>query len=227
MAASDYDFSSTRAKVFKRAFRILRVVDPRGELDGFQTDQALEALQAMLKAWQAKKVFLWTVKSFSTTFTGGAASKALSSVNDGHLKWVDKVSVTSNGNEIFLEALSLEKYNTLSDKTEQSELPTKFSQDYSSSPTLYLHPVPSANVSGTIYGIVKLKDWDTSSSFGDFPIEWINAITFGLAEQLMLEYPIEPKKKAEIQYYANLYFTEARSKSEYDDNPVVVGTYDG
>jgi hypothetical protein len=68
--------------------------------------------------------------------------------------------------------------------------------------------------------IVKLKDFDTSNGNPDFPVRYVDALTFGLAHALSFEYglPISERRELERQYQSA--FSEAkggeRERADYE-----------
>lgn len=62
MALSDYDFNTTRNEIIERAYRIIGKLDPGDTLPGDMMVQAVIALNSLVKSWQSKHVFLWTLR---------------------------------------------------------------------------------------------------------------------------------------------------------------------
>jgi hypothetical protein len=170
--------------------------------------QAIIALNSLVKSWQSKQVFLWTLRDFVQTLTANVASYSLAAV-EPPLYAIDRAYLRIDNIDTRIEAASWRQYWDIQDKTSKGD-PTMVAINTQLTPTLYVWPVPQQT--RTIYytGIVKLKDFDTANGNPDFPVRYVDALTFGLAHALSFEYgiPLAERREIERQYQSN--FAEAK-----------------
>jgi len=218
MAASDYDFNVTRNEIIERAYRIIGKFSLGDVLSAEMYQQGIIALNSMIKSWQGKHVFLWTIKEFTQTLTVGQASYSLAST-DPAVYAIDRAYLRYDNIDHPCDVASYRQYVDIPDKTSKGD-PTLVALNGQMSPTLYVWPVPQQTRTLYYTGIVKLKDFDTAAGNSDFPVRYIEAITFGLAHKLSYEYglPIQQSRELERQFQAE--FGEAKSgereRAEYE-----------
>lgn len=218
MAASDYDFNLTRNEIIERAFRLIGKLSPGETLSGEMLVQAVVALNTMIKSWQSKHVFLWTIKEFTQTLSSGVASYSLAST-DPAVYAIDRAYLRIDNIDRPCDVASYRQYVDIPDKTSPGD-PTIISLNGQITPTLYVWPVPQQTRTLYYTGIVKLKDFDTAAQNADFPVRYIEAITFGLAHKLSFEYglPVQVQREIERQFQSE--FGEAktgeRERAEYE-----------
>lgn len=218
MALSDYNFNVTRNEIIERAYRLIGKL-PMGEpMSAEMLNQALIAMNSMIKSWQSKHVFLWTIKEFTQTLTTGQASYSLAAV-DPPVIAIDRAYWRLDNIDHPCDVASYRQYLDIPDKTSTGD-PTIVALDGQITPTMYVWPVPQQTRTLYYAGIVKLKDFDTAGGNPDFPVRYVEAITFGLAYKLACEYglPIGERRELERQYQTE--FAEAkggeRERAEYE-----------
>lgn len=203
MALSDYDFNATRNEIIERAFRIIGKLSPGETLSGEMMTQAVIALNSLVKSWQSRHVFLWTLKDFTQTLTTNVASYSLAS-SDPPIYAIDRAYLRIDNNDTRIEVASWRQYWDIQDKTSKGD-PTLVALNTQLAPTLYVWPVPQQTRTIYFTAIVRLKDFDTANGNPDFPSRYIDALTFGLAHSLSFEYgvPLSERKELERQYQSN------------------------
>ena len=218
MATSEYDFNVTRNEIIERAYRIIGKLSVGETLSGDMYSQAVIALNSMIKSWQSKHVFLWTIKEFTQTLTAGQASYSLAT-SDPSVYAIDRAYLKINNTDSACEVASYRQYVDIPNKNAPGD-PSVVALDGQINPTLYVWPIPTQTRTLYYTGIVKLKDFDSAAGNADFPVRYIEAITFGLAHKLSYEYglPIQQSRELERQYQAE--FGEAKSgereRAEYE-----------
>lgn len=208
MPLSDYDFNTTRNEIIERAYRIIGKLPPGEPLSGDMMVQAVIALNSMVKSWQSKHVFLWTLRDFTQTLTANVASYSLAA-SDPAVYAIDRAYLRIDNIDTRLEVASWRQYWDIENKTSKGD-PTLVALDTQITPTLYVWPVPQQTRTIRFTGIVKLKDFDTANGSADFPVRYVDALTFGLAHALSFEYgiPLPERREIERQYQSN--FAEAK-----------------
>lgn len=209
MALTDYDFNSTRNEIIERAFRIIGKNPPGEPLSGEMMTQAIIALNSMVKSWQSKHVFLWTIDDFTQSLSAGVASYSLAAL-EPPVYALDRAYLRMDNLDRQCDVASWRQYWDIPNKTAVGD-PTIVALDTNITPTLYVWPVPTQTRSLKFSALVKLKDFDTAGGNPDFPVRYLDALTFGLAHALSFEYglPIAEKRELERQYQAS--FQEAKS----------------
>lgn len=228
MTAADYDFRSTRNEIISRAYRILGTV-AQGQLPSAdQLVAGIQALNEMVKSWQNRHIFLWTLKHFSQTLTADDADYEISDAN-GIISIQQAYLRDSDNNDKQLQIIGWNIYQDLPNKLDSGE-PSHVSLDYQSSPTLYVWRVPNATVA-TAYtieylGIQRLKDWDSAAGTGDFPAKWERALVYGLAADLADDDGLPLREREYLQNKANSEFLMAKAADyEHEDCDIVEGAF--
>jgi len=287
------DFSRNRDQIISRALRIMNVIEAGETPTAETTNNCAEALEAMVKAWQADGYHLWTTKEVVLHLTKGqlsynlgssstdhatleddakktelasAASSGASTItvdsdddiadsdeigielDDGTLQWTtvngtpsaDVVTLTDtltgaaavdnhvysyttdlirplrltnvrrrgeDGNDVPIMMVSRQEYQDTPNKTGQGK-------------TTMCWYDPERETLGTVYtwqtaddvkdrlvftAHLPIEDFDAAANTQDFPQEWISALTWGLAEELLEEYSVPTELAARITRKATLY----------------------
>jgi hypothetical protein len=205
MAATDYDFQSSRNEIIQRAFRIVGAL-PLGEsLSAEQLSQGITALNDMVKSWQTKNIFLWTRRRQTISLTATTASYSVPT--DPPFIAIDSAWFVNGSDLDPLEVISFRKYEDISNKTHPGE-PVCVAYDQRS--TVYVWPVPDANGTMNLFTVTTAKDWDTTTATGDFPAKWTEALVFNLAHRLSFEHTLELGEIENIRAMAATTFAEAK-----------------
>lgn len=211
MAATDYDFNLTRNEIINGALRVLGVLAPGQTPTGEMLVNASEALNTIVKHWQTKSVFLWTVKTASFTQTANTASKLL-----GNEVWaVERVwYVDTGGDDIPIRLISYEEYNNIPDKAEASNYITVAAMDNNkSTPTMYFWQKPNANTVIKYTYVERLKDMDTAAGNFEGPQHWVRALKYALAADLADDYRKTLQERSFLEGKAAVLFNEARQSN--------------
>ena len=193
------NFTVTRDDIIKRALRLIGVV-AQGETP--TTDQVTEAalsLNGLVKAWQADGMPLWALKETSIPLTGGVNSYTLGLGATVNIPKPLKVTQawfrnTASNVDIPLRIITKQEYNTLGNKSSQGAPIQIYYEPLRDTGVLHVFPTPgSVDASaGTVYIVYQrpFEDFDSSTDNPDFPQEWYDAVTYGLATRLAPEYGI-------------------------------------
>lgn len=187
------DFSVTRDDIIKRALRLLGVVAQGETPTTDQVSEAAVALNGLVKAWQADGMPLWAIKQRTVPLVAGTASYTLA--NPKTLKVIQAWNHDTNSNvDIPMRIITKQEYNILGNKTSSGNPIQIYHDPRLDSSTLYVFPVPSTteatNNSLRLVYQAPFEDFDTATDTPDFPQEWYDAITYGLATRLAPEYGI-------------------------------------
>lgn len=213
-----YDFNLNRDQVIKGALRKLGVISEGQTPSTAQIDDCAEALNVLVKAWQAEGLPLWAIKQTSFTPT---TSVAKYTVGTGQTVAVAKplkvyqmwLRDNTSSVDIPMYLLTQQQYNILGNKT-STGTPTQFYyENLNTTGNLYLFPTPdSVTAAGkTVYLQYQapFADFDSSTDVPDFPQEWIRALVYGLAADLSFDFGYPRLDRQELIVMAEKFKEEA------------------
>lgn len=194
MATSgSYDYSQNRDDIIKRALRLLGVLAQGENPTTDQVTEAAIALNGLVKAWQADGMPLWSIKQLTVPLVADTREYTLSTPKPLKIYQAWNHNTISNV-DIPMRLITKEEYNRLGNKT-SSGTPIQFYYNpQRDSGVLSIFPVPTATeVAQQEIELVyqaPFEDFDTSINTPDFPQEWYDAVTYGLATRLAPEYGV-------------------------------------
>lgn len=191
------DFSVSRNTIIESAYSIAGITGEGEVPTTEQYTKGSNALNMMVKAFQADGMPLWAIKSYSIDLTLSAASYRIGSgqtVNTPKpLKIIQAFNHdTSTNVDIPIRIITRDEYNRLGNKTTTGNPIQIFYDPQMSYGDLYVFP--TANATSVTNNQIKIfyqrpfEDFDASTDEPDFPQEWYEAITWGLAYRLAAEY---------------------------------------
>lgn len=193
------DFSVTRDDIIKRALRLIGVVAQGETPTTDQTTEAALSLNGLVKAWQADGMPLWALKTYSVPLTASTASYRIGvsqTINTPKpLKIIQAFNYDSNSNiDIPIRIITKQEYNILGNKTSAGNPIQIYYDPQNTYGDLFVFPVPTsveaaANTIKIVYQR-PFEDFDAATDTPDFPQEWYDALTYGLATRLAPEYGV-------------------------------------
>jgi hypothetical protein len=207
-------YTVTGDQVIAGALRKLGAIDLAETVDATTTTNCLLQLNLMLKQWQAEGIKLWTITELTlplvaaqTTYTMGPSGQNLTT--DKPLKLVQcflrNTSVTPNI-DMPMQILSRQEYNTLGSKASTGLINSVYFEPgvLNSTITVFLTPDTVTAAGYVLHMVVQqgIADQTTSGAAITFPNEWFNAIVWGLADQLAIEYSVPSNHRQEIMLKA-------------------------
>jgi len=214
------NYSITRDQIIITALRKIGAVEPgdtSATIDANIVTNCAQALNLMVKQWMTEGIKLWTVTEYTFTLVASQTEYIIGPrgpdlVADKPLRLIQgvirNISVTPYV-DTPLQIISKQEYMALG---------SKFSTGIANS--VYLNPgLTSASVklfltpdtaTATNYRIVltcqkPINDISSSSSVPDFPNEWMQALVWGLADQLSLEFGLPINHRQEVMLRAEKY----------------------
>lgn len=194
------DFSVSRDDIIKRALRIIGVLAQGETPTTNQTTEAAVALNGLVKAWEADGMPLWAIKSFNVPLTTGVSTYQIGlgkTVNTPKpLKVIQAFNHNVSSNvDVPIRIITRQEYNILGNKTSTGNPIQVYYEPLNEYGILHVFPVPST-VEQTANTIVihyqrPFEDFDAANDTPDFPQEWYDAITYGLATRLAPEYGLD------------------------------------
>ena len=198
-------FNVTRDQLITGALRMIGAIAQGETPTATQITEAAEALNMMVKAYEADGMPLWGITEASITLTSGA-----NSYNIGTGKTINKpkpLKVIQAWNrdlnssvDIPMRILTRQEYNILGNKTITGNPIQIFYEPLLDYGVLHVFPTPDATstTNNKIYLVYQrpFEDFINSTDTPDFPQEWLEALKYGLAARLAPEYgvPLEQRQ---------------------------------
>jgi len=199
------DFNVTRDQIIAGALRMIGATAQGETPTATQVTEASEALNMLVKAWQADGMPLWGLSEYDMTLVAGQREYNIGvgqTINiPKPLRVIQIWNTNISGNiDTPMRVLTKQEYNTLGNK-QSSGIPIQGyynpQRDYG---ILSLFPVPDTNAASNYHVTIvyqrPFEDFDSASDNPDFPQEWIEALKYGLAVRLAPEYglPLEQRQ---------------------------------
>lgn len=209
-------FNVTRNDIILMALEDLKVYAPDFETPPpAAITRANKRLNMMIKAMQAAGVGLWLNTIYTQVLTAGSQSYLLGPGSTPvaiprPLGVVEARVVDTAGNELVMTPMSRDEYMTMPLKSSTGK-PTQWYYD----PQLvngvfYVWPVAD-NVTDVIKMTVRtpVQDFVNTDDTPDFPIEWADALHYGLALRLITVYDVPDKIGNHIKQMAMITLQDA------------------
>lgn len=202
MATSNsYDWKLNRDQVIKAALRKLVVLPSGGTPSTAQTNDGVDALNAILKAFHADGMPLWVMTSKSFTVTSGTNTYTIGTsqtINAPQpLKIVQATYTLTDSPAVPMNVYNQYDFNLLPNANASGVPVNLYYQPLIDTGTIKLWPTPDDSTTQiTIYYQRPFQDLDAATDDLDFPNYWTQAIIYNLAWALAPEYGIGPTDRA-------------------------------
>jgi hypothetical protein len=220
--SGSFDWTLTRAQVIAGALRKLGVLPSGGTPSSAQTNDASEALNALIKAFHADGMPLWAITSTTFTVTSGTSSYTIGpsktvNVAAAPLKVLQAYRTPSGESDVPMNLYTRYDFSLLPTLSTITGMPVN----------LYYHPIVTT---GVAEGIIYLwpvpddstttitidyqrpfADMDATDNNFDFPAYWMQALIYNLAWSLAPEYGIPPTDRGLLAKEAQYWKQEALS----------------
>jgi len=202
------DWSLNRDAVIAGALRKLAVLPSGGTPTTTQVSDAVDALNAIVKAFQADGMPLWKISSQSFNTVNGTASYTVGpsmTVNcPKPVRLLQAFWTPADGTNTPLNVYNRYDFNNLPNGSDGNPV-NLYYQPLRTNGTITLWPTPdNSTTSITFHYQSPYEDMDASTDDFDFPSEWIQALIYNLAWSLAPEYgtpPTDRKILAEEAHY--------------------------
>lgn len=220
MPAQTYTYSINQQTLIQAAFRLIGQFNDDTPPPPTDLANAAQSLNLMIKYWMSKNYPLWCVTDLSFTVvqgqiqyligpgspTVGLQAYRVLRIPMARLQYA---SPTNFPLQVPLIQLSRQEYDQMGQKTAQG-IPNSYYYDPQlNNGVLSLYLAPNAQPNIVILTCQRpIADVINSTSSFDFPIEWLNALKWGLAEQLLPEYFVPEPVAARVERNANKYLED-------------------
>jgi len=214
------DFNLVTNDLIAEAFDICGIGSEGEAIAADMYSRARRSLNLIIKAWSANE-HLWLKTETAVTPVASQANYALATLfSEKPLRVLSVRRRDSSSLDTPLIELSRQEYEETPNKTVDS-IPNGFYYDpQTTTGTLYIWPRPSTSFASTdtlrVTWVRRMDDFDGSSDDADLPQEWLQALSYALAEQLALKYGTPPDIRSEIAARAAQYKAEMES---WDNEP--------
>lgn len=205
------DWSLTRDQLITAALRKLGVLPSGATPTTAQVSDATDALQSLIKAFQADGMPLWKIASQSFTVTSGTASYTVGpsqTINcPKPLKIIEAHWTPTNGTNTPLNLYNRYDFKDLPQGTTVTGDPVNmYYQPLRTTGTIVLWPVPNNSTTVITFQYqAPYEDMDDAGNDFDFPSEWMMPLTYMLAWSLAPEYGIPPTDRSLLQKEAEFW----------------------
>lgn len=207
-------FSRNRDQLIKAALRKISAFESGETPDSESTNDASDALNAMLKHWQASGIHIWRMAEGTITLVADQVSYTLGAdPADKPLKIVSaRFHNTTSGIDLPLEEMDRVEYQEMPNKTASGAV-NSFFYDRRSGTALtgliYFWPAPDASGDEVRYTYARpIEVFSAAGNDADFPEEWTQAIVWNLADQVADDYDVPEPKRTRIERRASQYLAE-------------------
>jgi hypothetical protein len=210
-------FNVTRDDIIKSALRLLGVIGVGESPITEDYENCSQALNIMIKSWAKKGFPLWVYEKLTLPLVVSQTAYEIGpTAGSGGLVMSKPVRIFSayvrnpEGFDTSLIPISREEYDDLGNKTSQG-IPNQFYYDNQlENGVLYLYNVPVL-ADYTVYILAQRMFDDMTEDVDDFdfPKEWFQALKWGLASELSIEYGVEPEKVSYIDNKAFAFIQES------------------
>lgn len=235
--SASYNYYTTRDGLITRALRIIGVLSQGETPTSTQISEGATTLNEIMKEWQSDGMQLWKYRPLElSSFSTGAAFCTIGPSGQTQAA-APPLRVTdayyrndASGADTPILIITRDEYNRLTPKAgtgapNQLFYLPPYAQDSSVSSGnpigyVYFFPAPTtawlALNSIWVIGIFPFHDFDASTDQPDLPAWMINALTWGLADQLSYEYGVGLAERSMITKKAQLHKALALS---FDQEP--------
>lgn len=213
-------YTVSRDTIITTALRKLQVIELGVTPNADTLTNSAQSLNIMIKAWQSQGIKLWTIDEYTlplvagqNTYTIGPAGPDLTA--NKPLKviqaWLRNIQSTPNI-DTPLQLLSKQEYNILGSKLSTGTTNSVFYDPRVTNGILYIYLTPDA-ITATNFQLHfvaqrPMTDISIGTDIPDFPNEWMQALIWGLADELAIEYGCHINQRQEIALKADKYRKE-------------------
>jgi hypothetical protein len=196
-------YNITRDGLIAGALRLIGAVAQGETPTATQVTEAAEALNLMVKAWEADGMPLWGLTEYALTLTANVGVYTIGlgqTINIPKPLRVIQAWNTTGNIDTPMRILTKQEYNILGNKQSPGTPIQCYYDPRLSSGDLHLFPIPdttaASNYTVTFIYQRPFEDFVASTDNPDFPQEWLEALKYGLAVRLAPEYglPIEQRQ---------------------------------
>jgi len=213
------DFNMTAGGIVAFALKQCGIGNNSSVATAQETNDALEILNMLMKAWNRKGLKVWLTGNQSVPLTADKLSYTLGPSGDITMDRPNEIisayRVDSSNISTPMSIFSREEYRLLSDKTSQGTPLNLYFQATLTNADMSIWPVPNATNAAEYTIEINWKksadDADATTNDLEFPPEWYLALGWGLAKQLMVGFDLPKERKYDIRSLAKSSLKDAEA----------------
>jgi hypothetical protein len=213
-------YSITRDQIILSALRKLGVVEPSdtaATIDPSIVTNSAQALNLMVKQWMTEGIKLWTVVEYFLPLVNGQTQYVIGPsgpdlIADKPLRLIQAVIRNMQVTPVIdtpLQILSKQEYMTLGSKYSTGIANSIYLNPGLTSATVKVFLTPDINTATNYQLLITVQrpiyDIASATDLPDFPNEWMQALVWGLADQLSLEFGLPINHRQETMLRAEKY----------------------
>lgn len=188
------DWTLTAQEICRDALEHLTVVGANDAVDAVDYNKALRALDSVLKAMPLIG-YTWPKLSVDVALSWSADTPQTISLPVDYFNY-PVVHITQNGEQVRLTQIPHSQWVSMLDREETAEYPTGFY--ISPDDQIYFWPVPTQDPVATLQ-YQRVIDDSVAADTPDMPQYWLNPLGWGVADEMSMDYGINPQDRAEIR----------------------------
>lgn len=205
--SGSYNYSINRDTLIAAAFRVLGVFNDDAPAPQTDINNAVQALNLMIKQWMSRGYPLWCVATVTVPCTNGVNTYTLGPsgtvVTPRPLRCISgRLQYTStSGLEVPLIQLSRQEWEILGQKSSTGTVNSFYYDPQTINGVIHLYVTPDATQTGNNVLLTvqrPLQDMINAGDDFDFPIEWLDSLKYNLASEMVDEYDILEQKANRI-----------------------------
>jgi len=188
---------ATAGDQINRALRLLGVL-AEGETPSASTSaDALTALNQMIDSWNTERLSVFCTTEQAFTWPASQSSRTLGAsgnfVGTRPVRLDPSTYFVLDGVSYPIELINQQQYNSIPVKTTTSSIPqVLFVNMTNPNITMYIYPVPTANLAFKFIGVTPLTEPATTGTTLAIPPGYLRAFAYNLACEIAPEFGIEP-----------------------------------
>lgn len=185
-------FTVTAAEIIAAALRKIGVLRAGGAATSDQSTAGMQALNLMAQAWRSKGLKTWARTSQTITLTAAKASYTIGPGGDVDIPRPLRVLgayLRYDGTDVPVRVIAKQEYDALADKDAAGTTNQVFYDSQFPLGVLYPWPiVASTGYTLTLDLLKRIEDFNATTDTPDFPVDWYEALVYGLAMRIAPEY---------------------------------------
>lgn len=174
-------------------------------------DSARRSINYLFSDWSNDGPNLWEIDLVALPLVAGQQSYTLDAETVYIVQAATRTTAGGINTDLVIQPISRAEYLALPNKAQSSQRPTQFYFQRTSTPSLYVWPVPQDNSVTLLYYRMKIQqDAGAFTNSLDAPNRWMEAIASGLAAKLAVKFA--PDRLTYLQGLADQAY--ARAKAE-------------
>ncbi len=183
---------ATALGIIKRSMRLIGALGSGETPTAEEESDGLDALNGLLDSWWNDSLAVYQIAKGTYTWASGQATRTIGSGGDFDTTRpvrIDSAEQTLNSIDYHIDLISNRQYQGIPDKTTQSTIARYLYSD-SGNPltTLYIWPVPSANMTLNLYTWTQIESFATGGETVVLPPGYRRALEYNLAVDIAPEY---------------------------------------